>query len=71
MHVTSVWGEEEPCINYCMNSADRNECEEANGGCEQQCVNLLGSYNCTCYPGFGFVPHDNMTCEGEGSYITS
>ncbi|KAK3741569.1 hypothetical protein QZH41_012512 [Actinostola sp. cb2023] len=32
--------------------AERNECENNNGGCAQLCLNTLGHYKCDCYPGF-------------------
>ncbi|XP_057313955.1 uncharacterized protein LOC130655241 isoform X2 [Hydractinia symbiolongicarpus] len=31
---------------------DVNECENNNGGCAQQCVNIEGSFYCQCNPGF-------------------
>lgn len=41
---------------------DINECLVANGGCEQVCVNTLGSYNCSCLS--GFVLENNVFCSG-------
>ena len=32
--------------------ADMDECEEANGGCEQICVNKPGTHMCDCRQGF-------------------
>ena len=29
---------------------DINECEHNNGGCEEGCINTVGSYSCTCGP---------------------
>ena len=31
---------------------DVNECLVDNGGCEQFCTNTVGSYNCSCMPGY-------------------
>nr|XP_060497050.1 tolloid-like protein 2 [Panthera onca] len=33
------------------------------GGCEQRCVNTLGSYKCACDPGYELAA-DKKTCEG-------
>ena len=41
---------------------DINECLVANGGCEQVCVNTLGSYNCSCLS--GFVLENDVFCSG-------
>ncbi|KAJ8260725.1 hypothetical protein COCON_G00164480 [Conger conger] len=37
--------------------ADKDECSVENGGCQQECVNTLGSYSCQCQS--GFVLHEN------------
>lgn len=37
--------------------ADKDECSKDNGGCQQDCVNTFGSYECQCRS--GFVLHDN------------
>ena len=31
---------------------DINECAYNNGGCEQVCVNTVGSFVCSCYSGY-------------------
>ena len=36
-------------------SIDIDECETDNGGCEQICVNTLGSQLCSCRPGFTLI----------------
>lgn len=38
-------------------SVDKDECSKDNGGCQQDCVNTFGSYECQCRS--GFVLHDN------------
>ena len=32
--------------------SDVNECLTHNGGCEHNCINEIGSYYCTCEPGY-------------------
>lgn len=43
--------------------ADIDECRVQNGGCNQLCLNKLGSYRCSCYSGFALK--DSKTCEGK------
>lgn len=50
-------------MHVCV-SADINECEEMNGGCQQNCVNTLGSYYCECGEGFR-IHTDAHTCIGK------
>ena len=33
------------------NYLDINECQTKNGDCDQQCINLEGSFKCVCYNG--------------------
>ncbi|XP_068544100.1 tolloid-like protein 2 isoform X6 [Anas acuta] len=41
-----------------------------NGGCEQHCENTLGSYKCTCEPGYELTA-DKRSCEAAcGGFIT-
>ena len=35
-------------------STDVNECLVNNGGCVQECINLVGSYRCACNTGYEF-----------------
>uniref|UniRef100_A0A8D2DMW3 Metalloendopeptidase n=1 Tax=Sciurus vulgaris TaxID=55149 RepID=A0A8D2DMW3_SCIVU len=48
-----------------------DECSRPeHGGCEQRCVNTLGSYKCTCDPGYELAA-DKKTCEVAcGGFIT-
>ncbi|MEE6514872.1 hypothetical protein FKM82_023266 [Ascaphus truei] len=48
-----------------------DECSRPNnGGCEQRCVNTLGSYKCACDPGYELGP-DKRTCEAAcGGFLT-
>ncbi|XP_076001313.1 dorsal-ventral patterning tolloid-like protein 1 isoform X1 [Genypterus blacodes] len=42
---------------------EEDECVKAdNGGCEQRCVNTLGSFKCACDPGYELAP-DKKSCE--------
>eukprot|EP00745_Piridium_sociabile_P037766 TRINITY_DN68868_c0_g1_i1.p1 TRINITY_DN68868_c0_g1~~TRINITY_DN68868_c0_g1_i1.p1 ORF type:complete len:408 (+),score=40.58 TRINITY_DN68868_c0_g1_i1:634-1857(+) len=40
---------------------DVDECAILNGGCHQQCQNLIGTYQCICEKGYSIAP-DNSTC---------
>lgn len=42
---------------------DINECDNVNGGCEQNCINDDGSYTCSCSPGF-HLSTDLQNCTG-------
>ncbi|MBN3281561.1 TLL1 protein, partial [Polyodon spathula] len=48
-----------------------DECSRpGNGGCEQHCVNTLGSYKCACDPGYELAPN-KRSCEAAcGGFIT-
>ena len=39
-------------LNGDHHATDINECTMSNGGCEDECVNTIGSFFCTC-PSFG------------------
>ena len=41
---------------------DQNECL-GNHVCQHDCVNTVGSYHCTCRPGYQLI-NDNKTCTG-------
>uniref|UniRef100_A0A3P9MC72 Metalloendopeptidase n=1 Tax=Oryzias latipes TaxID=8090 RepID=A0A3P9MC72_ORYLA len=42
---------------------EEDECAKPdNGGCEQRCVNTLGSFKCVCDPGYELAP-DKKSCE--------
>ena len=42
---------------------DTDECDAANGGCEDTCENTPGSYYCTCDVGYGLAA-DRHACIG-------
>ncbi|UYV64840.1 BMP1 [Cordylochernes scorpioides] len=44
---------------------DKDECAVDNGGCQHICINIIGSYRCSCHN--GFVLHDNKHGCKEGS----
>ena len=47
---------------------DINECELSNGGCDQRCTNIPGSYRCTCIAGYN-LNSGSRICEGTYIYI--
>uniref|UniRef100_A0AAY4DT21 Metalloendopeptidase n=1 Tax=Denticeps clupeoides TaxID=299321 RepID=A0AAY4DT21_9TELE len=50
---------------------EEDECSKPdNGGCEQRCVNTLGSYKCACDPGYELAP-DKKSCEAACGGILS
>ena len=46
---------------------DTNECVEGSARCDQQCTNTIGSYTCSCNPGYRLAS-DRQTCNGEPKY---
>ena len=66
-----------PAYLFLRSISDINECEILNGGCDHNCANSEGSYNCSCLADFvlgidgkscacseGYGTRDNITCEG-------
>ena len=43
---------------------DVDECATNNGGCDHYCTNTIGSFVCSCYPGYT-LDGDGHTCLGE------
>ena len=41
---------------------DENECQNNNGGCQDNCVNTVGSYICSCREGF-LLQRDKHSCK--------
>ncbi|KAG7467015.1 hypothetical protein MATL_G00148880 [Megalops atlanticus] len=39
---------------------DINECNKKNGGCDHECNNTMGSYRCSCWPGYKLL--DRHVC---------
>lgn len=46
---------------------DINECEISNGGCQDVCINTIGSFVCNCSDGKG-LNEDGRTCK-EGIHL--
>ena len=50
---------------YAYSLTDVDEClTRDRGGCEQNCVNLQGSYECSCMQGY-ILSSDDVSCNGE------
>ena len=45
-------------------SIDIDECETANGGCEQMCSNTIGSFACSCDVGY-WLAENGLKCNGK------
>lgn len=43
---------------------DINECLTRKGGCDDNCINTLGSYYCTCNTGYRLLS-DKRNCVGK------
>lgn len=43
---------------------DINECDILNGGCQEQCINSVGSYQCRCSSGSTLM-NDSHHCQGK------
>ena len=46
--------------------ADYDECVDKNGGCEQICNNIPGSFQCSCLAGFTLV--NEAFCSGINNF---
>jgi hypothetical protein len=51
------------------NCADINECAANNGGCQQNCINTLGSYYCNCSSGYT-LNTDGKSCNDSNECAT-
>ena len=43
---------------------DINECDTANGGCEHNCIDTIGSSTCSCHEGH-LLDQNGLNCSGE------
>ena len=44
---------------------DINECTNNNGGCEDVCTNIIGSYTCSCQLIGYHLDNDKHNCSGD------
>ena len=54
------------CMYVCM-YVDIKECSEGNGGCDQECIELDGGFQCNCSEGY-VLTYDLRTCSGTVYY---
>ena len=59
------------CVDYGTNRyniyqtfIDINQCSTNNGGCEQECTDLIPGYECSCYNGYE-LDTDKHSCTGK------
>ena len=52
-----------------ISSSDINECDTINGGCEQICTNTIGSFACSCEPGY-LLDGNGFNCTGTLSLVS-
>ena len=52
------------CMIYSICYADVDECTDNKHGCEHQCVNNDGSFQCECRNGF-MLKKDHKHCDGK------
>ena len=45
---------------------DIDECMSDNGGCNQTCTNIYGSFECSCGTGYHLAAN-NLDCDGKKS----
>ena len=43
---------------------DINECSDSNGGCDDDCINTIGSFYCECDSGYT-LQTNGKTCNGQ------
>lgn len=44
---------------------DVDECETNTDNCAQNCLNTIGSFQCSCYDGFQILEDGSGTCTSE------
>ena len=54
------------CLCCISHVSDVNECMEGISQCNQTCVNIIGSYYCTCER--GFQRYNSIECAGENVF---
>ena len=48
--------------------SDLDECRTSNGGCEQVCSNTVGSFECSCDPGYSLIS-GGFSCTGKHGIV--
>ena len=49
---------------YTSHLTDINECSDSNGGCDDDCINTIGSFYCECDSGYA-LQTNGKTCNGQ------
>ena len=47
---------------------DVDECTAGTSGCSQRCNNSIGSFTCSCNPGYALAPN-GRTCNGQFKFL--
>lgn len=47
----------------CLFPSDIDECGDGSSNCEHMCNNTVGSYLCSCYPGY-LLTNNSFSCQG-------
>ena len=56
-------------INTLLLFTDTNECLTDNRGCDHTCTNAIGSFYCSCDPGYT-LQNDGATCLGRDNHCS-
>lgn len=59
----NAWARTWHLMCLCNVCTDIDECMIMNGGCDTQCTNSEGSYECSCSEGYALMP-DGRSCAG-------
>ena len=54
-------------LNFLSLPSDVNECENDPGLCDHVCRNTIGSYTCSCVPGY-VLAGDGVACNPQGTH---
>lgn len=63
MRMTTSWKSLTFVILMLSMHLDINQCDTDNGGCSQECANMLPGFECSCYSGY-ILDEDGRTCLG-------
>ena len=53
-----------PVLYITSHLTDINECSDSNGGCDDDCINTIGSFYCECDSGYT-LQTNGKTCNGQ------